>query len=185
MNSEYEIWIYTLIMTIIVILIFMAFSNTTLETFSTNEAISNIASLYNSNNFTVSNINVTSSLNVAGTTNLKGELTNLGNAKINGNITNNGNTSITGNLSTNGNATIKGSLIVGGRNVIAELDNIKKHYIQDGSPIGIQSSRGGFLQDAGGWVQDNDPANANTGDWALLYARKVYTVNGTPVVPKY
>lgn len=185
MNTEYEIWIYTLIMTVIIVLIFMAFSNTTLETFSTNEAISNIASLYNSTNFTISNVNVTSSLNVAGTTNLKGELTNLGNAKINGNIINNGNTSITGNLSANGNTTIKGSLVVKGRNILDELDNIKKHYIQDGSPIGIQSSRGGFLQDAGGWVQDPDPANAKSGDWALLYARKVYTINGQPVTNKY
>lgn len=137
---------------------------------STGESIANVASLYNTGKFTVSNMNITSNANI-NSLDVSGRST-LSSINSKGNLNN------TGNFTNNGNAVINGSLVVNGTDILNEIANIKYNYVKNGSPIGIRSGRGGYLQDAGGWVQG---LPNSTSDWDLMYIDKVRILNGKPV----
>ncbi|NBP03434.1 MAG: hypothetical protein EBU90_25765, partial [Proteobacteria bacterium] len=55
----------------------------------------------------------------------------------------------------------KDSLEVAGRNIIAELDDLRNNVIRKDRIYGIQSDRGGFLSDQGGW-------KGNVGGWERM-----------------
>jgi hypothetical protein len=74
----------TIIMTVLIILfLFKIYNTDTLESFTDNtEAIGNIASIYNKNEMTVSNLNVTENINVTGNIKIAGNLDITGNLNI-------------------------------------------------------------------------------------------------------
>ena len=64
-----------------------------------------------------------------------------------------------------GNLNIDGSLTVRGRNILDELNDIKQNMIRRDKGYIIQSARGGYLVDGGGW-SDNFGGN-----WEQMYFR--------------
>jgi len=101
------------------------------------EALQNIASLYNTGNFTVSNLNVTGSLNVAGNSLLSNTITN-GTLDVKGDSTFEGNAGISKNLTVSGSSTLAGINNQKGitTDYINAINNTTKGSIQnDGNSI--------------------------------------------------
>ena len=64
----------------------------------------------------------------------------------------------------NGNLTVQGALIVQGRDIIAELNDLRANVIRKDVKYGVRSARGGYLSDQGGWK--GRPGAA--GDWEVM-----------------
>lgn len=148
---------------ILIVLLYVGYKqNYKIENMATvDEAINNVASIYNNASMTVSNINTTDSikitrnLNVEGATNLKGT-TISGDANVS-NILNatrgyfkggdagggggthfpytDGTNYIRGHTTHNGNFNVGGTLVVNNRNILAELDDLRANSIRYGQNV--------------------------------------------------
>ena len=99
-----------LVLFIILILIIITILYNTNEYFTTDtEALANIASLYNSGNFTLTNASITNDLNV------NGLLTASGDAKMNSNVYIEGNAQMNKNLIVNGDTNLNKNITIGGQ----------------------------------------------------------------------
>jgi len=82
-----------------------------LEHLTSDEALQNVASLYNASNMTIANLNVTGNLTVGGTSTLQtlsaSNISASGIGTVAGNLNVMGNTTTAGNLNVTGNTTIK------------------------------------------------------------------------------
>jgi len=74
-----------------------------------NEAIQSIASVYNKDNFTATNITATNNLSAVGNIGANGNLDAIGNISANGNISTNANLDAIGNIETKNNLKVKGN----------------------------------------------------------------------------
>jgi hypothetical protein len=108
-----------------------------------NEAIQNIASVYNQGELTVSKLNVTGDLMVNGKSTLKGQTTanNVPSLTV-GSFTANNNATIKGNLINNGSATVKGDLINDGSATFKKGVHISGKHKTDDTALTIADPSG-------------------------------------------
>jgi len=155
------------------------------------EAIQNVASVYNKDNMTVSNLNVTGNITVAGNTTIAKDLkvsgsSNLGLWNIRNdrigidgrkdmhlagdqwfrvydyNTGNHGGGGLAaGNLWSGGNLD---TVNLNGMNFNNTVNDIKNNMVRKDKKYGIQSSRGGYLPDGGGWR----PRPTKADNWEVM-----------------
>lgn len=106
-----------IVLIIIIIVLLYLWNNVTepfaLTTQETNEAIQNISSVYNNQNMTIDNLNMTGNLSTTGTSTLTGLVTANNGVNITGPLSVNGSSTIptvTGNQSISGNLTVGGTI---------------------------------------------------------------------------
>jgi hypothetical protein len=171
----------------------------------TDESVQNLSSLaamYNTGQLTVANLKATRDANVSGKLNVDsgatiksdinvGEIVNAKRGYFKGGSAGGGNGThfpwagdeqnyIRGHTNHDGDLRINGQLAVGGRNILAELDDLKNNVLRRDKGYVIQSGRGGYLVDAGGWSD-----NFN-GTWEMMYFRPSGSCRndvGKPLVP--
>ena len=100
---------------IIILLIIVIIYNNNIEYFITDvEAVANVASLYNSQNFTVSNLKATNNLDILGETKLNNNLNVSGITQLNNNLNVSGTTKLNNNLTVSGTTQLNNNLTVSG-----------------------------------------------------------------------
>lgn len=167
-----------IILIIVLILLYRHYcKNLEHMTASVDEAVQNVASIYNSNNMTVSNMNVTTGSTVNGIAKVnvlqlgdKFKMSGVGDGKGNddwlrltrtdGNtaakfaaaeLWSDGNLTVVNNTNMNGSLKINGGLNAGGVDILAAIKDLQTNVIRKDKGYKVQSGRGSYLMDAGGW----------------------------------